>query len=147
MMVKVFLPIWVLSWAVLLPVTIVNIHPSNFSGLDQFVFGNVSPTQQNRYAAHIILVYIFTGALYYFLTVQNLLKVFVVGWTLYNIRVEMKHFLLTRQKHLINTVHAQSAQARTLLVTGIPAKYLNQEALHKLFQDLPGGVKKIWINR
>lgn len=59
----------------------------------------------------------------------------------------MRHFILTRQQHLINPVHAKSVQANTLLVTGIPAKYLSQDALLKLFNDLPGGVKKIWINR
>lgn len=59
----------------------------------------------------------------------------------------MRHFILTRQQHLINPVHAKSVQANTLLVTGIPGKYLSQEALLKLFNDLPGGVKKIWINR
>jgi hypothetical protein len=59
----------------------------------------------------------------------------------------MKHFVVTRQQHLIDTVHAKSVQANTLLVTGIPIKYLSHEALYKLFRDLPGGVKKIWINR
>jgi hypothetical protein len=59
----------------------------------------------------------------------------------------MKHFIVTRQQHLIDTVHAKSVQANTLLVTGIPAKYLSQQALYKLFGELPGGVKQIWINR
>jgi hypothetical protein len=59
----------------------------------------------------------------------------------------MKHFIVIRQQHLINTVHAKSVQANTLLVTGIPSKYLSEEALYNLFRDLPGGVKKIWINR
>jgi len=66
MMVRVFLPIWVLSWIVLLPTTSVNINPINNTGLDQFIFGNVSTSQQERYAAHIILVYLFTGVLYHF---------------------------------------------------------------------------------
>jgi calcium permeable stress-gated cation channel len=61
MMVKVFLPIWVISWAVLLPVTSVNSHVAGVTGLDRFTFGNVENTQQDRYAAHIILVYLFTG--------------------------------------------------------------------------------------
>jgi len=59
----------------------------------------------------------------------------------------MRHFILQRQQYLISPAHAKSVQANTLLVTGIPAKYLNQEALLKLFRELPGGVKKIWINR
>ena len=59
----------------------------------------------------------------------------------------MKHFLLTRQQHLIETDHAKSVQANTILITGIPAKYLSQDALYKLYNGLPGGVKRIWINR
>jgi hypothetical protein len=69
------------------------------------------------------------------------------GWVFYNIKIEMRHFITMRQQHLIDPVHAKSVQANTLLITGIPTKYLNQEALMKLFRDLPGGVKKIWINR
>jgi hypothetical protein len=48
---------------------------------------------------------------------------------------------------LIEHKHAKSVQANTILVTGIPSKYLTQNALFKLFNSLPGGVKKIWINR
>ena len=59
----------------------------------------------------------------------------------------MAHFLLTRQQHLIEKSHAKSVQARTVLITGIPKRYLTREALFKLFNTLPGGVKKIWINR
>jgi calcium permeable stress-gated cation channel len=62
MMVKIFLPIWFLSWAVLLPVNSVNSHVQGLTGLDRFTFGNIEKTEQDRYAAHIILVYIFTGA-------------------------------------------------------------------------------------
>jgi len=63
MMVKIFLPIWIISWAVLLPTTSVGTGVSGHSGLDRFIFGNVANDQTERYAAHIILVYIFTGAL------------------------------------------------------------------------------------
>ncbi|KAF8221509.1 DUF221-domain-containing protein [Tricholoma matsutake] len=129
MMVKILLPIWLLSWVVLLPVTSVNTQVGQKKGLDRFIFGNVQSDKQARYAAHLIMVYLFTG------------------WILYNIKEEMKHFIITRQQHLINTVHAKSVQANTLLITGIPRKYLSNDALYKLFRDLPGGVKKIWINR
>lgn len=72
MMVKVFLPIWLLSWAVLLPVTSVNTRVGNNQGLDLFVFGNISPDKQARYAAHIILVYIFTGTFLLFVPISIL---------------------------------------------------------------------------
>ncbi len=59
----------------------------------------------------------------------------------------MANFIIKRQQHLINPVHSKSVQANTLLVTGIPAKYLTKEALTTLFGELPGGVKRVFINR
>jgi calcium permeable stress-gated cation channel len=59
MMARIFLPIWIISWAVLMPVTDAG-KTNGLTGLDQFTFGNVSTDQQARYAAHIILVYGFT---------------------------------------------------------------------------------------
>ncbi|KAJ8482889.1 hypothetical protein ONZ45_g14798 [Pleurotus djamor] len=129
MMIKIFLPIWVISWAVLLPVTSVGTGVEGNEKLNRFIFGNVAPSQLERFAAHIILVYIFTG------------------WIFYNIRKEMKYFIVTRQKHLIDASHAASVQANTILVTGIPSRFLTVDAITKIFAHLPGGVKKIWINR
>ncbi|KDQ31952.1 hypothetical protein PLEOSDRAFT_1074367 [Pleurotus ostreatus PC15] len=129
MMVKILLPIWLLSWAVLLPVTSVNTNVEGNEGLNKFIFGNVATNQQKRYAAHIIMVFLFTG------------------WIFYVIKHEMRHFVLTRQRHLIDPVHSASVQANTVLVTGIPSKYLSEQALISLFSHLPGGVKKVWINR
>ena len=68
-------------------------------------------------------------------------------WIFYQIKGEMRHFIITRQQHLIEHTHSKSVQANTILITGIPKKYLTQDALFKLFNELPGGVKKIWINR
>lgn len=129
MLVKMFLPIWVISWAVLIPLTTVNSRVGQNDGLDRLTFGNIEPTLQARFAGHIICAYLFTA------------------WILYIIKDEMRHFVITRQHHLIDSIHAKSVQASTVLVTGIPARYLNQEALRKVFGALPGGVKKIWINR
>ncbi|PPQ71906.1 hypothetical protein CVT26_007201 [Gymnopilus dilepis] len=122
-------PIWIISWIVLLPLTSVNTRSPGFAGLDRFTFGNVEASKQARYAGHLILVYFFTF------------------WILHNIRKEMRHFLITRQQHLIERSHSKSVQANTILITGIPRKYLTQDALFRLFNELPGGVKKIWINR
>jgi calcium permeable stress-gated cation channel len=71
----------------------------------------------------------------------------MTGWIYYNIKYEMRHFITTRQRHLVEPAHAASVQANTLLITGIPIKYLSENALMKLFNHLPGGVKKVWINR
>ncbi|KAG1862099.1 hypothetical protein DFJ58DRAFT_776452 [Suillus subalutaceus] len=128
MMIRVLLPIWFISWIVLMPVTSVNNSVPNSTGLDRFIFGNASD-QPDRYAAHIILVYLFTF------------------WIYWNIRREMKHFTTVRQLHLVNPAHSRSVQANTILVTGIPARHLSESALRQLYSHLPGGVKKVWLNR
>ena len=61
MMIRVMLPIWLISWAVLLPLTSVKTAVTGHSGLDIFIFGNISSTQQPRYAGHLLLTWIFTG--------------------------------------------------------------------------------------
>ncbi|KAJ7359243.1 hypothetical protein DFH08DRAFT_769128 [Mycena albidolilacea] len=129
MMARVFLPIWIVSWAILLPVTSVNTHVEPNTKLDLFIIGNVQPDKQVRFWAHLALAWVFTF------------------WVFYNIRLEMKHFVTTRQQFLISPVHAKSVQANTVLVTGIPTRYLNPMALHAMFKDLPGGVKRVWVNR
>jgi calcium permeable stress-gated cation channel len=58
MMVRIMLPIWLVSWAVLLPVTSVHTTVSGHSGLDLFIFGNVAANRQPRYAAHVIVAWI-----------------------------------------------------------------------------------------
>lgn len=129
MIVRILLPIWLISWVVLMPVDAAGTGVSGHTGLDKFVFGNISNTQTTRYAAHIILAWLFTF------------------WIWWNIRHEMQHFVVTRQKWLIDPRNAQSAQASTVLITGIPQRYLTEAALTELFSVLPGGVRKVWLNR
>lgn len=150
MMVKILLPIWFISWAVLIPVTTVNTSVPCKDNLDKLTYGNIGPNQQARYAAHLILAWFFTcesGST--FMTTHLLWIELTLGlvWIFYNIQNEMRHFIITRQQHLIEPNHAKSLQANTILITGVPVRYLNQRSLLKLFEDLPGGVKKIWINR
>lgn len=75
MMLWIFVPIWVISWAILLPVNSSNSN-GTLEGLYIYTFGSaycprdaprladcildVGLDNQNRYAAHIILVYFFT---------------------------------------------------------------------------------------
>jgi calcium permeable stress-gated cation channel len=61
MMVKVLLPIWLISWAVLLPITSVNTNVDDHTRLDKLTFGNIATNKTTRYAAHIICVWFFTG--------------------------------------------------------------------------------------
>ena len=60
MMARIMLPIWLLSWAVLLPLTAVDSDIGN-TGVDVFTFGNVSLDKQHRYAGHLLLTWIFTS--------------------------------------------------------------------------------------
>jgi hypothetical protein len=61
MMIKVFVPIWIISWAILLPVTIVNTGTPGQESLTRFTFGNVGADQQQRYWAHLVCVWAFTS--------------------------------------------------------------------------------------
>ncbi|KAH0835941.1 hypothetical protein J3R83DRAFT_9864 [Lanmaoa asiatica] len=128
-MIRVLVPIWIISWIVLLPVTSVNNSIPGNTGLSRFTFGNIAATHTERYAAFLILVW------------------FSTFWIFWNIKREMSHFINVRQLHLIDPVHSRSAQANTILVSGIPSKYLTEKALTQLYSQFPGGVKKIWINR
>lgn len=61
MMSKVMIPIWLLSWLVLLPVDSANTGVGGKTGLDRFTFGNVAGEDQDRLWAHLILDYLFIG--------------------------------------------------------------------------------------
>ncbi|KAG8960835.1 hypothetical protein FRC03_006078 [Tulasnella sp. 419] len=128
MMCRVFLPIWLLSWALFMPLHSVGTTAGK-TGLDKFTFGNVATTQQARYAAHLIFLY------------------FMAGWIFWNIKKEMRHFIAARQRHLVDPEHSSSAQANTVLITGVPKKFLDEGVLAQLFSHLPGGAKAIWLNR
>ncbi|EPQ57465.1 DUF221-domain-containing protein, partial [Gloeophyllum trabeum ATCC 11539] len=129
MMVRILLPIWFFSWVILLPVTSVNSQVAKHSGLDRFVFGNVAPDRQSRYWAHLVLAWLFTG------------------WVLYNIRKELRYYVKMRHCHLADKAYASSAQAKTLLITGVPEDHLSEKCLTDLLSHFPGGVRKVWLNR
>ena len=63
MMVRVMLPIWLISWAVLLPLMAINTNVLGFDrDLYMFTFGNINATEnRNRYIALLVLTWIFTS--------------------------------------------------------------------------------------
>ena len=65
MMVRVMLPIWLISWVVLLPLTSISTNVIGFSeGLYMFTFGNIDPTNnRDRYIVLLVLTWIFTSKL------------------------------------------------------------------------------------
>lgn len=59
-MIRILVPIWIISWIVLLPVTSVNNSIPGNTGLSEFTLGNIQPDHKERYAAFIILVWLST---------------------------------------------------------------------------------------
>jgi calcium permeable stress-gated cation channel len=59
----------------------------------------------------------------------------------------MKHYVQIRHEYLVSRAHASTTQACSVLVTGIPPKYLSELSLTRLFNHLPGGVRQVWVNR
>jgi len=130
MMIKIFVPIWALTWIVLMPVYGANSGGTN-SGLNHFTFSNIGKTaqQQRRLAAPFLL------------------QVFATAWILYCIRRSMKEFIVQRQKYLASPKTREAHQSRTILVTGIPNEILSERKLTQLYSHLPGGVVKVWLHR
>ena len=65
MMVRAMLPIWLVSWAVLLPLTSISTEVFGFNeGLYRFTFSNINATDnRDRYTALLVLTWIFTSKL------------------------------------------------------------------------------------
>ena len=59
------IPIWLISWIILLPATSVNSSVDGLNGLDIFTFGNVESSKKIRYIAHLLCVYGFTCACFF----------------------------------------------------------------------------------
>ncbi|TIA97948.1 hypothetical protein E3P94_02719 [Wallemia ichthyophaga] len=128
LIVKMFVPMWVVSWVILFPVNSAN-SDGGKDGLNMFTFGNISTSNHPRYAASLLLAWIFTF------------------WIFYLIRSEMTYFINARQRYLIDKEHSSLPQANTVLITGVPQSQLNKEKLYDLFSYLPGGIKDVWINQ
>ncbi|SPO25626.1 uncharacterized protein UTRI_03350_B [Ustilago trichophora] len=130
MMLWVFVPIWILSWIVLMPVYGAGTNGTG-DGFNRFILSRVgkSPQQQKRYVAPLLIQWVFTL------------------WLLWNIRSRMSKFIKLRQEFLVSPQHAQSAQAKTVLITGIPNELLSEKKLRAIYSQLPGGVAKVWLNR
>ncbi|GAA6042266.1 hypothetical protein JCM8097_000605 [Rhodosporidiobolus ruineniae] len=128
LMMEIFAPFMLVTWVILLPVDAAGSKGSN-TGINKFTFGNVGQSEQPRYAAHLILVWI--GTL----------------WVLYLIKREYANFIVLRQDFLMSKDHMRLAQSKTVLVTGVPKEFLNQNAMHRFCSVLPGGAKRIWFAR
>ena len=143
MLLKIFVPAAILINAVLVPLNKINGRGANFAtgiygnsttynnvtGLDEFAWGNVRPTRNNRYWAHLVLA------------------VILVTYVCFVFYDELQGFVRLRQAYLTSPQHRIRAAATTVLVTNIPEEWRTVQALDNLFDAFPGGVRNIWINR
>ncbi|KAI1365074.1 DUF221-domain-containing protein [Xylaria arbuscula] len=99
------------------------------SGLDTLAWGNVKDEHYRRYWAHLVLA------------------VLVVIWVCGVIFAELRVYIKVRQDWLTTAEHRLRASATTVLVSGIPDKWLNEAALRGLFDVFPGGIRNVWLTR
>lgn len=137
----IFVPIAVIVIPILVPINYVgglgqsftaNVTATNTSvptGLDTIAWGNVRPANYKRHWAHLILA------------------VLVIFWVCYIFFCEMRVYIKVRQDYLTSAEHRLRASANTVLVSGIPEKWLTKEALRGLFDVFPGGIRNIWLTR
>jgi hypothetical protein len=137
MCLKIFGPMAILILPILLPVNAVggkgskvidNVH-YNVTGLDVLAWSNVSPERTSRYWAHLILA------------------VGVIAWVCFLFHHELMHYVVKRQEYLGSPSHRLKASSTTVLITDIPTDLCTDEALMELYDDFPGGVRRLWLNR
>lgn len=97
--------------------------------LDCLTWSHISSHHANRLTVHLVLVILF------------------VAFTCWFIYQELRAFVRIRHAKLISLEHRQTASANTILLRSVPLLYRSEEKLVGLFSVLPGGVKKVWINR
>lgn len=102
---------------------------SNITGLDTLAWGNVRKDQTNRYWAHLILA------------------ILAIIWVCGVFFSELRVYIKIRQDWLTTAEHRLRASATTVLVSGIPDKWLSEEALRGLFDVFPGGLRNVWLTR
>lgn len=126
-----FISSFIILSIILLPIYIVDGKGESYGkkGLDILTFGNISPSNSSRYAAPLVLAYVFIGVF------------------LYILYCEMKAFVVKRQLLLRSPAYESRASAATILITGIPKSYMSENILFRIFDQFPGGVKRIWMNR
>ncbi|KAK5239907.1 hypothetical protein LTR40_014171, partial [Exophiala xenobiotica] len=106
-----------------------HVNSTNVTGLDQLAWGNVAPDHTGRYWAHWLLA------------------LGLIVWVCYVAYDELRNYIRMRQAYLTSPQHRLRASATTVLVSAIPQKWCNVEALDGLYDVFPGGLRNIWINR
>ncbi|EFW98728.1 duf221 domain protein [Grosmannia clavigera kw1407] len=137
----IFVPIALIVIPILVPINYVGGLGQSFTaidaaanssvptGLDTIAWGNVKPVNYKRHWAHLILA------------------VLVILWVCFIFFCEMRVYIKVRQDYLTSAEHRLRASANTVLVSGIPEKWLTEAALRGLFDVFPGGIRNIWLTR
>ena len=128
MLLKIFLPLAIVLMPILIPI---NKTGGNAKlGLNVLSISNISPgNAHSKLWAHLVLA------------------VITIIWVFYVAFTELRGYIRVRQAYLTSPQHRIRASATTVLVTGIPRKWLTLEALSGLYDVFPGGIRNIWINR
>ncbi|KAM0273964.1 hypothetical protein ACHAQH_008084 [Verticillium albo-atrum] len=114
-----------ITWPILFPVNATG--GNGQTELNILSIANVSidtASSRNRLFAHA-----FVGAIYY-------------GFVMYTIFRECIFYINLRQAFLLSPTYAKRISSRTVLFTSVPAAYLDELKLRKLFSD---SVKNLWI--
>ena len=138
----IFIPIAVIVIPILIPLNYIDGRSlelfasagygntsSEVAGLDTLAWGNIRAGNTERYWVHLILALLATG------------------WVCTVFFLELRVYIKVRQDYLTRDEHRLRTSATTVLVNSIPQKWLNEEALRRLFNIFPGGVRNIWLNR
>ncbi|RMD40909.1 hypothetical protein DV735_g4256, partial [Chaetothyriales sp. CBS 134920] len=134
---KIFGPAAVIILPILIPLNYVNGKGTktvgethyNVTGLDTLAWSNVALNQTSRYWAHLVLA------------------ILLIVWVCYLFYHELFHYVVKRQEYLSSPSHRLKASSTTVLITSIPKKLCTTDALMDLYDDFPGGVRRIWLNR
>ncbi|CAO3676828.1 unnamed protein product [Rhizopus stolonifer] len=106
---------------------IITINQGNLDGLNYLTMGNI--TSSNRTWANCILAILLSALVWYY--------------TFHETRI----YIALRKKFLLSPQYANTVTARTIFIPSIPEKVNNVQALEKIFNNFPGGVRRIWLNR
>ncbi|KAJ4266131.1 hypothetical protein NW762_004111 [Fusarium torreyae] len=117
-----FLVGMLISWPILFPIHITG--GNTLSQLDILTIGKIS--DKTRMFAHVAVAYMF------------------FGFVLFTVTRECFYYIGIRQAYLSSPHYAKRLSSRTVLVTSIPDRYLDEARLRKLYGD---SVKRVWIPR
>ena len=131
MLLKVFALLSLLTIPVLIPLNFVYEKGGSggVQGLDTLTWADVRLAPPGFYWIHLYMALI------------------VTTYVCYTIFVEFQDYVRIRQLYQASPQRRLQDFANTILVTGIPDRYLTHLRLTQLYSMFPGSVRAVWINR